>query len=118
VLENKRWLERVTGKNCAFFAYPHGAFTKDTMELCENLRFRYAFGLERNSSPITHLSIPRVGIYRPSVVALSIKLLSASKMFGKPIDRALGLARILSRAYGQLRAYSFALGRTEPERWS
>jgi peptidoglycan/xylan/chitin deacetylase (PgdA/CDA1 family) len=58
---NKQWLEALTGKPCAAFAYPFGKYTERDILILKRLGFTSAFTCERAIRPVSDpLQIPRL----------------------------------------------------------
>ncbi|MCU1309732.1 MAG: polysaccharide deacetylase [Candidatus Angelobacter sp.] len=74
ILENKLWLERITGKTCDFFAYPIGDFGGTTITLCIRAGFKKAFSVVRKSESHPQFAVRRIGVYSPSLLPLAAKL--------------------------------------------
>jgi peptidoglycan/xylan/chitin deacetylase (PgdA/CDA1 family) len=85
IAENKAWLEATSGAACELFSYPHGAFTESLAETCHRLGFRFAFSVERTELPVTDMSMPRVGVYKPSTAVLHFKAACGGALYSKPI---------------------------------
>jgi peptidoglycan/xylan/chitin deacetylase (PgdA/CDA1 family) len=74
--ENKRWLERVTGRTCDLLAYPLADFNAQIVDECRRLGFTQAFCVDPNPAADIQFATPRVGIYSPSLARLAVKLWS------------------------------------------
>lgn len=63
ILDNRRWIESVTGKRCETFAYPFGKFSDRDVEILRRNGFKAAFTCERGIAPILDpLRLPRLYI--------------------------------------------------------
>ena len=61
ILENKQWLESVTGQPCRAFAYPFGRYTERDILILKRLGFTSAFTCERAIRPLCDpFRIPRL----------------------------------------------------------
>jgi peptidoglycan/xylan/chitin deacetylase (PgdA/CDA1 family) len=74
ILENKSWLERVTGKSCDLFAYPLADFDSNILRQCRRVGFQQAFSVAQESDSHPQFAIRRIGIYSPSLAELAAKL--------------------------------------------
>jgi len=73
VTENKAWLERVTGRQCQWIAYPGGDYDLRSIEICRQAGLRGGFAVEPSLNVAAEWERPRVGIYAPSLGVLAIK---------------------------------------------
>lgn len=73
IKENKKWLERVTGKKCGLFAYPLGDLNAPVVDVCRN-EFLQAFATEWGPVSDHQFAIRRAGIYRAGLALLQIKV--------------------------------------------
>ncbi|MCL1856127.1 MAG: polysaccharide deacetylase family protein [Kiritimatiellaeota bacterium] len=65
IAEGKAWVESLTGKPCAVFAYPYGRFTDATVELLERHGFIAAVTVKKGFAPLTEcFRIRRTNVLR------------------------------------------------------
>jgi peptidoglycan/xylan/chitin deacetylase (PgdA/CDA1 family) len=76
IVENKEWLEGITGRKCRFFAYPGGEYNQDILDHCRALGFERSFAVNPPMCGDDPLQIRRIGIYSRSVTPLAVKLWS------------------------------------------
>jgi hypothetical protein len=89
VIDNKRWLESVTGKRCDLLAYPAGDYNHRVLEDCRRAGFRHAFAVvPRKSLPDSQLAIPRNGLYSRSLTPLILKLWCGHWLPAQSIQKA------------------------------
>lgn len=109
IMENKVWLEAITGKSCDVFAYPHGVFTAPIADTCRRIEFRYAFAVERRHLPETAMSVTRVGVYRLSPAVLGVRVACGRLLYTWPIKQLRSLSRHSARGLTALQHRARAL---------
>jgi len=72
--DNKRWIEQITSRNCDLIAYPVGDHCGEVLRICQKLDLRYGFTVEKSVEGDAKLQLCRVGIYRPSLDELGVKV--------------------------------------------
>jgi peptidoglycan/xylan/chitin deacetylase (PgdA/CDA1 family) len=72
--DNKRWVQQLTSRNCDLIAYPLGDHCGQVLKICQRLHLRYGFTVEKSIEGDAELQLFRVGIYRPSLDELGVKV--------------------------------------------
>ena len=86
LLENKRWIEDITGRSCEAIAYPSGDYDADVLTDCEQIGLKDGYAVIPRVGTHTDFELPRVGIY-----STSLEILRFKAQWGNLI-RALGLS--------------------------
>jgi len=73
LLDNKTWIEDVTGRPCEVLAYPLGDYDRQVLACCRELGFRIGYAVIPQLRAEPELEIPRMGVYRPSLEILGVK---------------------------------------------
>lgn len=75
IKESKDYLERITGKQVDYFAYPSGDYNRLVIEKVKKFGFKMAFGIDKvQKFGYPNYEIPRIGIYDDNKFYLSAKL--------------------------------------------
>jgi peptidoglycan/xylan/chitin deacetylase (PgdA/CDA1 family) len=74
IQENRRWLEKLTGRGCDLIAYPVSDFNAVVLQRCRELSFSWGFSEQRRVQGDYRLQLPRAGVYFPSVTELGCKV--------------------------------------------
>jgi len=74
IIENKRWLEEVSGRRCESIAYPSGDYNAEVLGECLNLGLSYGYALNPRLGIDPRHEIPRVGIYSELLDILGFKV--------------------------------------------
>ncbi len=72
--DNKAWIESTCGRSCDLIAYPGGDYNEDVVEQSRHLGLAYGYAVIPKTHGDSHFAIPRVGIYAPSLLLLSLKV--------------------------------------------
>jgi peptidoglycan/xylan/chitin deacetylase (PgdA/CDA1 family) len=87
ILESKRILEELTGKQVRYFAYPGGEYNADTLDVITDAGFDAALALiPKRISQDPTLELGRIGIYSRSLMKVWMKAIGVAD-----IARRLGL---------------------------
>jgi peptidoglycan/xylan/chitin deacetylase (PgdA/CDA1 family) len=87
IVESKRMLAELTGREIRYFAYPNGDYNRDTLSLVREADFEAGLATRpRNLENDDLFEIERVGIYSPSLLKFWLK----TRVM--PMARRLGLA--------------------------
>lgn len=73
LVENKLWLEAVTGKRCRLVAYPMGDYNCSILQHCINLYLSSCFAVEPKFNKYFQMERPRLGVYGVSTEILGFK---------------------------------------------
>ena len=73
VLENKRWIEEITGRSCEAIAYPSGDYNADVLADCEQIGLKEGHAVIPRVGTHADFELPRVGIYSTSIDILRFK---------------------------------------------
>jgi len=82
IIGSKNQLSDITGQDIRYFAYPRGAYNKDTLKLMERLGFEAAFATTpKNKGKKPEFELGRVGVYSSSILKLHLKAIGFRKYF-------------------------------------
>ena len=73
ILENKKWIEEITGTSCDVIAYPSGDYNFDVLADCEQLGLTTGYAVSPRVRTHPNLEVPRVGVYSTSFDILRFK---------------------------------------------
>jgi len=74
ILNNKAWIEAITGKACNSIAYPSGVYNRQVLKECHSLGMTHGYALTPTVEAETRYELPRIGIYAPSLDVLGFKV--------------------------------------------
>jgi peptidoglycan/xylan/chitin deacetylase (PgdA/CDA1 family) len=73
ILENKKWIEQITGRLCETIAYPSGDYNAEVLRDCEQIGLKNGHAVIPQLGTHTDFELPRLGIYSRSSDVLRIK---------------------------------------------
>lgn len=74
IVENRDWIERVTGAPSAGIAYPNGDYDDRVVEICREAGLARGFAVTPRRRPGDGFDLPRMGVYSPSRSVLGWKV--------------------------------------------
>ena len=73
ILDNKKWIERITAKPCESIAYPSGDYNPEVLADCRQLGLKHGHAVIPQLKVDMDYELPRVGIYSTSLDILGFK---------------------------------------------
>lgn len=74
MVENRLWLQELTGRPCATFAYPSGDYDGAVLDACRESGFSVGYSTTPVLRRDKQFEVSRMGMYSPSVDVLAFKL--------------------------------------------
>jgi len=73
ILDNRNWIERITGKPCESIAYPSGDYNAQVLSDCKQIGLKSGHAVIPQVGINADFELPRVGIYSRSLDILEFK---------------------------------------------
>lgn len=74
IVDNKSWLEEVSGRSCDTIAYPIGDYDERVVQQCLDLRLKRGYAVIPELRRYPDYEVPRLGVYSQSTDVLGIKV--------------------------------------------
>lgn len=83
--EGKRRLEEITKKPCRTIAYPCSDYNKMVLDYCRAAGFSHGYSVNSQLNLDPELEIRRIGVYSPSLAALTVKAVWGNLLPRQPV---------------------------------
>jgi len=97
--ENRSWIESVTGKPCAWIAFPGGDYSRETVQIARNADLTGGFAVVPRYDYDSRFELSRVGVYSPTIAHLSAKLKLKRLLTRRPVVDTLSKLKTLTSNY-------------------
>ncbi len=80
IQENAEIIQSLTGKKPSSIAYPSGLYNDRVVQICKNLNIQHGFTIKPLFCDWDDYEIARIGIYKPSIIKLLIKVVFSEQI--------------------------------------